>query len=1180
MKRMLNRNDNALFYRTVAILLSVILLVFALYEVLSLLNKNKPEQVLPKPSIEYTDDGNIRDLSTNFLIDNNAPREYGYYNTQVDIDETNRLVSYGTGENEIEFESNYISDLLIDSVKYNGKQIFEKTYFGGDMKADIIDYEYFSVDYGYNSDGNIKSMTVGGDKYEVEHSLQSKSMARRNAPQSAAQTDADNVTDNENEAVYVKLDGDTVYEYKKDEHSRVVYEADYINGVAFGYTYVGDVLTEIKRYRIFDGIAFNYETVDVGVNFDFDFSECKYGYGFNNAKYLTQLNASNKSVYFAYLNDKLTTQITDGVMTEYILDGELKYSGLVYNGVTYFYGYDTLGRINSIFDEFGYEVVRYYFTATGELYGMDGPEASTLGKANSILFDGRGIYDHGKKVYYTANGVYNPQTSSVLNYENGAIEPKKNTLLTADDYLTKSPVNKHTVLHDRVMQIVSDYFARENVEVGYGLYVENSAGDKTGIVDIYTLPYEIAPFSCGNMLNGNQAYDVVYNTETQLKNANAKMSELIDKDSDKYINYFAEYKPLDGTMNINGEFVFLGSLIKYRTVEHGVILYDVLDNDAKNYSGNTNVYDYDNSVYLLFDKPDYELEMFKGVRLIAGINQEYYDNVQDQLDVAQANAQLTIDKINAYEDPDIFNTNDQTNIWDDIDIPEGMTLVFDENGEPHFEEIPEPASGRFWRSVALGVAIVATIVVTTVVTIATVGCGTPIVAAICVGAIEGIAVGFAIGAVTGAAFEIGSALVNDKEIDWDTVCSTSLEFAVDCAVVGGVTGAIAGAGASLGCFVAGTEVSTVSGSVPIEDIQIGDKVLARNDKTGEVEEKEVTNTFAEQTGETVKITADGEEIEATTGHPFYAEHRGYVAASQLRAGDILVDVNGEKRVVEKIQHEILEKPVNVYNLEVADDHNYYVGKTSVLVHNVGNCGIGNLTGKQITALQKYTLVSGQDIATLIKLIYKGVLTWKALYALTNINQLVDAIKAAIDKISREDRDERAVYRFAAISKRGLEKYGPELTLEEITSIICLRHHYYTTFKPNIAQFVNEIIGNTVDLFSPYKDKKVGIYTVHDYDAEALTLEIYKYVCRKHELNYSDFYTRILAKDEHFYHYSQISYFPKRGYQYMHYHVHYKDEYRNNDVSVIYSEYEYNENIWPDHIHIFFGNPIVFNGEFV
>ena len=53
-----------------------------------------------------------------------------------------------------------------------------------------------------------------------------------------------------------------------------------------------------------------------------------------------------------------------------------------------------------------------------------------------------------------------------------------------------------------------------------------------------------------------------------------------------------------------------------------------------------------------------------------------------------------------------------------------------------------------------------------------------------------------------------------------------------------------------------------------------------------------------------------------------------------RAGDVLVMLNGEYVVVEKVQHELLENPVAIYNFEVEGFHTYYVGDTEVLVHNM------------------------------------------------------------------------------------------------------------------------------------------------------------------------------------------------------------------------------------------------------
>lgn len=135
------------------------------------------------------------------------------------------------------------------------------------------------------------------------------------------------------------------------------------------------------------------------------------------------------------------------------------------------------------------------------------------------------------------------------------------------------------------------------------------------------------------------------------------------------------------------------------------------------------------------------------------------------------------------------------------------------------------------------------------------------------------------------------------------------------------------------CFIAGTLVLTEDGEKPIEEIEVGDYVYASDPETGESGYKEVLQTFVNESSELVHIHINGDEIVSTPTHPFYSPQRGWTSAINLRAGDILVLSNGEYVVVEKVQHEILEAPVKVYNFEVQDFHTYYVGKNSVLVHN-------------------------------------------------------------------------------------------------------------------------------------------------------------------------------------------------------------------------------------------------------
>ena len=136
------------------------------------------------------------------------------------------------------------------------------------------------------------------------------------------------------------------------------------------------------------------------------------------------------------------------------------------------------------------------------------------------------------------------------------------------------------------------------------------------------------------------------------------------------------------------------------------------------------------------------------------------------------------------------------------------------------------------------------------------------------------------------------------------------------------------------CFVEGTLVQTNDGLKPIESISPDMLVYASDPETGKIESHKVVQTFVNETDELTYISlSNGEEIVTTPTHPFYAPAYGWTAAIDLRAGDILVTVNGERIVIEQVKHELLESPITVYNFEVEDLHTYFVGSCGVLVHN-------------------------------------------------------------------------------------------------------------------------------------------------------------------------------------------------------------------------------------------------------
>ncbi|WP_260612270.1 HINT domain-containing protein [Paenibacillus popilliae] len=105
------------------------------------------------------------------------------------------------------------------------------------------------------------------------------------------------------------------------------------------------------------------------------------------------------------------------------------------------------------------------------------------------------------------------------------------------------------------------------------------------------------------------------------------------------------------------------------------------------------------------------------------------------------------------------------------------------------------------------------------------------------------------------------------------------------------------------CFTAGTKVQTDDGEKNIEDIEVGDKVLAKDEDTGEVGYKEVTATFNHETGtdEVYKIHIGGQVIEATFNHPFWVDGQGWTIVEDLEVGDLLIQSDGNKLKIESIE---------------------------------------------------------------------------------------------------------------------------------------------------------------------------------------------------------------------------------------------------------------------------------------
>ncbi|MDM8562715.1 polymorphic toxin-type HINT domain-containing protein [Candidatus Marithioploca araucensis] len=205
---------------------------------------------------------------------------------------------------------------------------------------------------------------------------------------------------------------------------------------------------------------------------------------------------------------------------------------------------------------------------------------------------------------------------------------------------------------------------------------------------------------------------------------------------------------------------------------------------------------------------------------------------------------------------------------------------------------------------------------------------------------SGLFLNLFVGCAAGAGIElIWQMLVDGKSlacVNWSSVATEALS---GCAGNMGASKLAKLLKKMFGCnsFTAETLVHTENGLKPISEIKVGDKVLSYDERAETTSDQSVMAVIqGEKPYQILKITLDsGESIEATAEHPFYIKGKGWNPASSLKVGQALQLHNGTTVVVKEIDTSIrLEK---VYNLTVANTHNYFVGVDGVLVHN---CDLG------------------------------------------------------------------------------------------------------------------------------------------------------------------------------------------------------------------------------------------------
>ena len=219
------------------------------------------------------------------------------------------------------------------------------------------------------------------------------------------------------------------------------------------------------------------------------------------------------------------------------------------------------------------------------------------------------------------------------------------------------------------------------------------------------------------------------------------------------------------------------------------------------------------------------------------------------------------------------------------------------------------------------------------------GAAAPVIAA----ALAALAGAAAAAAIYQAAMELAEIIV---DMLMGTDCPDNLHYRIGHMIgdfIGGALGGKIGEGFKF-CFVAGTLVHTSDGVKKIEDIKEGDQLLTYNQQSKQLEYQSVLQTFTRHADDvlSVKVAGESEPIGVTSEHPFFVRVHGarsdtsaeddgvWLKSGWLKAGDEIRLADGHWAKVQSVEFRQSEQ---VYNFEVAQNHNYFVGEQGLLVHN-------------------------------------------------------------------------------------------------------------------------------------------------------------------------------------------------------------------------------------------------------
>jgi len=172
-----------------------------------------------------------------------------------------------------------------------------------------------------------------------------------------------------------------------------------------------------------------------------------------------------------------------------------------------------------------------------------------------------------------------------------------------------------------------------------------------------------------------------------------------------------------------------------------------------------------------------------------------------------------------------------------------------------------------------------------------------------------------------------------------------------------------------GCFLAGTKILTTSGVKNIEEINVGDYIITKENSQSE---SLVTARVKRKTSHLVKdYLVINNQLKVTGNHKLFANNQ-WVEAGQIKQGDLLLNLQKELVPVESIQK--FRELIWVYNFEIENQHTYFAD--GFYVHNEEKGGGETRQNFKEVAIYKSVTTNNNGEANLSFKVPDNITSWR------------------------------------------------------------------------------------------------------------------------------------------------------------------------------------------------------------